>query len=81
MAKDGLDARAAAQAEGVQVLGREQWQPQINQLDFTGYYRKKGDSSAKRLRFLAGRAMDKLKNKAPAKEVMEYLRTNIAART
>jgi Asp-tRNA(Asn)/Glu-tRNA(Gln) amidotransferase B subunit len=36
-----------------------------------------GDSDAKRLRFLAGRAMRQLLGKAPAKEVAEYLRTRL----
>jgi Glu-tRNA(Gln) amidotransferase subunit E-like FAD-binding protein len=74
MATDGLNAKAAAAAAGVTVLGRERWASQLDGLDLSGYHVERGDSSAKRLRFLAGRAMRMLKYKAPAKEMVEYLR-------
>src|SRR5262249_19152678 len=74
MATDGLNAEAAANAEGVTVLGRERWQREADSLTMNGYLSEKGDSPSKRLRFLAGRAMQKLKYKAPAKEVVAYLR-------
>jgi len=74
MAKDRLGAVAAAEAEGVKVLGREYWQKDMDHLSMNGYLYQKGDTPSKRLRFLTGRAMRKLKYKAPAKEVVEYLR-------
>jgi hypothetical protein len=49
----------------------------MDRLTMHGYHAEKGDDLPKRLRFLAGRAMRKLKYKAPAKEVVEYLRTTI----
>lgn len=77
MAKDGLSAVAAAQAEGISVLGRERWQPEVDQITLNGYFKEKGDSAAKRVRFLTGRAMRSLKYKTPAKEMVEYLRGTV----
>jgi len=77
MAKDQLNAVQAADAEEVMILRRERWQSEMDRLTMHGYNAEKGDDAAKRLRFLAGRAMRKLKYKAPAKEVVEYLRTSI----
>jgi glutamyl-tRNA(Gln) amidotransferase subunit E len=77
MAKDRLAATQAAAAEGVTLIGREAWEPQVDHLNFSGYYAEKGDSPSKRLRFLAGRAMQTLKFKAPAREIVDYLRTSI----
>jgi hypothetical protein len=77
MAKDRLSAAQAAEAEGVTILRRERWKSEMDRLTMHGYHAEKGDDLAKRLRFLAGRAMRKLKYKAPAKEVVEYLRTTI----
>ena len=42
-----------------------------------GYQGEKIDTQDKRLRFLAGRAMEQLLGKAPAKEVAEYLRQKL----
>ena len=42
-----------------------------------GYQGEKVDTQDKRLRFLAGRAMEQLLGKAPAKEVAEYLRSKL----
>jgi hypothetical protein len=72
-----LNARAAAEAESIAVLGRERWESELDKLDTTGYFVNRGDNHDKRLRFLAGRAMRKLKYKASAKEMVEYLRTTI----
>jgi Glu-tRNA(Gln) amidotransferase subunit E-like FAD-binding protein len=77
MATDRLNARAAAGAEGVTVLGRERWQSELDALNTHGYYADRGDNREKRLRFLAGRAMQKLKYKASAKEMVDYLRLAI----
>jgi glutamyl-tRNA(Gln) amidotransferase subunit E len=77
MAKDRLNARAAAAAEGITVLGRERWQSELDALDTAGYYADRGDSHEKRLRFLAGRAMKQLKFKASAKDMIDYLRMTI----
>ncbi|MCL2824168.1 MAG: Glu-tRNA(Gln) amidotransferase subunit GatE [Polyangiaceae bacterium] len=77
MAKDRLNAEQAAEAEGVVLLTRERWQSEMDGLTMCGYRAGKGDDAARRLRFLAGRAMRQLKFKAPAKEVVEYLRAGI----
>jgi hypothetical protein len=77
MAKDRLNARAAVGAEGVTVLGRERWQSELDRLNTIGYHADRGDNPDKRLRFLAGRAMQKLKYKASAKEMVEYLKMGI----
>jgi len=61
IAKDGLTATAAASAEGVTVLSRERWQPEMDDLEMTGYNSVKGDTPEKRLRYMAGRAMQILK--------------------
>jgi len=72
-----VNARTAAEAEGVTVLGRERWASELDVLDTDGYFADRGDSAEKRLRFLAGRAMKKLKYKASAKEMVEYLKMTI----
>jgi glutamyl-tRNA(Gln) amidotransferase subunit E len=77
VARDGLGAEAAASAEGVAIQPRERWREQVDHLTMEGYQGEKVDSQEKRLRFLAGRAMEQLLGKAPAKEVAEYLRTKL----
>lgn len=74
MAKDGLSARDAAAAEGIGLLGRERWMPELDRLSMQGYFEHKGDSPDKRLRFLAGRAVDALHGRAPAKDIVAELR-------
>ncbi|MGZ5443607.1 MAG: Glu-tRNA(Gln) amidotransferase subunit GatE [Thermoanaerobaculia bacterium] len=79
MAKDGLTAADAAAAEGIGIVGREQWLPDLDHLSMDGYLREKGDSRDKRVRFLAGQAMDALRGRAPAKEVVGELRERVMA--
>jgi glutamyl-tRNA(Gln) amidotransferase subunit E len=74
MSKDRLDAETAARAENVTMYGRERWEPEMDRLDMSGYLADRGDSADKRLRFLAGRAMQKWKYRAPAREMVEYLK-------
>jgi glutamyl-tRNA(Gln) amidotransferase subunit E len=74
VAKDGLGAEAAATAEGVAIQPRERWKEQVDHLTMEGYQGEKVDTQDKRLRFLAGRAMELLLGKAPAKDVADYLR-------
>src|SRR5262249_50091152 len=52
MALNHVNARVAAEAEGITLLGRERWQPELDQLNTLGYYANKGDNPEKRLRFL-----------------------------
>jgi glutamyl-tRNA(Gln) amidotransferase subunit E len=77
MAKDRLSAEAASAAEGIALVGREVWQRDLDRLTLDGYIRKPIDTGDKRLRFLAGRATDQLKGKAPASDVAAYLRDRI----
>ncbi|HEY0593292.1 MAG TPA: hypothetical protein VGF40_16085, partial [Thermoanaerobaculia bacterium] len=77
MAKDGLSAADAAAAEGVGIVGRREWLPALDGLSMNGYFAEKGDSPDKRLRFLAGRAVDALRGRAPAKEVVAELRERV----
>jgi len=77
VAKDGLSAEAAASAEGVAIQSRERWKEQVDLLTMEGYQGEKVDTQDKRLRFLAGRAMEQLLGKAPAKDVADYLRTKL----
>jgi len=77
VAEDGLSAEAAAHAEGVAIQSREQWVEEVDRLTMEGYQGEKVDTQEKRLRFLAGRAMERLMGKAPAKEVAEYLRAKL----
>lgn len=77
VARDGLSAQAAAAAAGVAVQPRERWLSTVDQLTMEGYQGEKVDTQDKRLRFLAGRAMEQLLGKAPAKEVAEYLRSKL----
>jgi Glu-tRNA(Gln) amidotransferase subunit E-like FAD-binding protein len=73
MAKDGLGAAEAAAAERIALVGRETWQRDLEGLGLQGYLAGRTDSGDKRLRFLAGRAMARLKGRAPAKDVAAYL--------
>ncbi|MCA1732967.1 MAG: hypothetical protein LC732_05125, partial [Acidobacteria bacterium] len=77
MAKDGLSAPDAAAAEGIAIVGRGEWLPTLDGLSMNGYFAEKGDTPDKRLRFLAGRAVDALRGRAPAKEVVEELRERV----
>lgn len=78
MAKDGLTAADAAAAEGIAIVARGEWLPRLDGLSMDGYFEEKGDSPDKRLRFLAGRAVDALRGRAPAKEVVAELRERVA---
>ncbi len=73
MAKDGLAAAAAAEAEGVGLVGRDVWTRDLERLTMDGYVPAKADSAARRLRFLAGRALRQLRGRAPAKDVAAWL--------
>jgi glutamyl-tRNA(Gln) amidotransferase subunit E len=76
MAQDGLSASDAAAAEGVTVVARDQWLETLDDLSMDGYITK-GDNEDKRLRFLTGRAIEALRGRAPAKEIVEELRGRI----
>ena len=73
MAKDGLGAAAACAAEGLGLVGRAEWAAEIGAPSFEGLRPAKLDSRERRLRFLTGRVMEKLRGRAPAKDVAAYL--------
>lgn len=75
MAQDWLSAEAAADVEHVAVLGRDQWLGEVEDLGFEGYRDRPVDTPEKRLRFLAGQAMARLRLKVRAKEVVDHLRS------
>jgi glutamyl-tRNA(Gln) amidotransferase subunit E len=77
MAKDALSAEDAAAAEGFRVVARDQWLSTLDDLPMEGYFKEKGDTPDKRLRFLAGRAVTALRGRAPAKEVVAELRERV----
>jgi len=73
MAKDGLDATGACAAEGIGLVGRDVWTNEIGAPTLEGLLPSTLDSRDRRLRFLAGRAMEKLRGRAPAKDVAAWL--------
>ncbi len=73
-----LDAVTAAQVAGIGILPKGDWMDRLSDLDMEDYRIDKGDSEAKRLRFLAGQAMDRLTGKASAKDVLQYLKEKLA---
>ncbi|MGA3212887.1 MAG: Glu-tRNA(Gln) amidotransferase subunit GatE [Terriglobales bacterium] len=75
----GTTAEAACDALGIRILSAEEWKPELGTLGMNGESARANQDSAKRLRYLAGKAMEKLKRKAPAKEVVEFLRTSLSA--
>jgi len=77
IARDGLSAEAACAAEHIALVGREVWIGELGRPSLEGYVQAKIDSRDRRLRFLAGRAMEKLKGRAPAKDVAAYLADQI----
>ena len=77
MAKDGLSAEGAAAAEGIALVSRGVWQDEVNRLALEAGLSDSIDAGDKRLRFLAGRANERLRGRAPAKDVAAYLREQI----
>jgi len=76
MAKDNLDAYGACTALGIALRQREEWTKEAEQsLTFDGYRGVKEDAGEKKTRFLVGRAVRKLKGKAPAAEVAEFVKS------
>ena len=73
MATAGVRAAEAAAAEGIALLPRDAWQAQLGTLSMAGYLASRDDGAARRLRFLAGRAMAQLRGRAPAKDVAAWL--------
>jgi glutamyl-tRNA(Gln) amidotransferase subunit E len=73
----GMEAAKACEALGIDLKNEAEWKPVASNLGMDGYIAGKGDSQQKRLRFLAGKAMEKLKRKAPAKDVAAFLQAQL----
>ncbi len=74
----GLTAEQAARALGFDLKAAEEWRSELQGiLSLQGYLVGNHDSRAKRMRFLAGMAVEKLKGKAPAKEVAEFVASQV----
>jgi len=73
MAADGLDARAAAKAEGIGLVDRVRWAAEAAGLSLDGYVPGRLDARDTRVRFLTGRAVALLRGRAPAKDVAAFV--------
>ncbi|HWR35022.1 MAG TPA: Glu-tRNA(Gln) amidotransferase subunit GatE [Clostridia bacterium] len=73
----GLDASRACEAAGINLRGEDEWTKMLEPLTMEGFTANGDDSAAKRLRFLAGRAMRMVNGKAPAKDVAQFLRQQV----
>jgi glutamyl-tRNA(Gln) amidotransferase subunit E len=73
----GDSAERACRTLGCGLQDRDAWEEELAGLSMEDYRYDKGDSDAKRLRFLAGRAARALAGRAPAKEVADYLRSRL----
>jgi glutamyl-tRNA(Gln) amidotransferase subunit E len=69
----GLKAEEACRSLGYGLQDREAWTRELAGLSMEGYRLDRSDSDAKRLRFLAGKAMARLQGRAPGREVAEHL--------
>jgi glutamyl-tRNA(Gln) amidotransferase subunit E len=77
MAADGLDAVAAASAEGLEPLGREAWIGEADRVAETEAWAARVEEPGKRLSFLAGQVMARLRGRAPGRDVVHYLREKL----
>jgi len=77
MAKDRLSAEGACTAERIALVDRGVWQSELDRVTLEGYVRGPIDTRDKRLRFLAGRAVEQLRGRAPAKDVAAFLREHL----
>ncbi len=77
MAKDGLTAESAVAAEGIALVGRDVWASDLQHLTLDGYLDGKTDSRDRRVRFMAGKAVEYLKGRAPAKEVAAFVQDRL----
>jgi glutamyl-tRNA(Gln) amidotransferase subunit E len=73
----GMSAPSACGVLGIDLRNHSEWKQQIASMPLDGYNAARNDSPEKRMRFLAGKAMEKLKGKVPAKEVAAFLRAEV----
>lgn len=71
------DAQQAAADAGISLVQPEQWQAKLNPIPLEGYRGTASDPPAKRLRFVAGKAMNMLRGQAAARDVVAYLRDKL----
>lgn len=72
-----LKAETACDALGIRLMNEADWKREVAGVSMDGYKPGKHDSTEKRVRFLAGRAMAKWKRKAPAKDVVAFLKSEV----
>jgi glutamyl-tRNA(Gln) amidotransferase subunit E len=78
MSQDRLDAQEACAALGIGLANRDDWKKQVGDLSLDGYRGKTNDGPDKRMRFLSGKAVRMLRDKVPAKEVVDYLQSKLS---
>ena len=73
----GVDAAAASATLGYALQDRAAWTRELSGLSTNDDCIAGGDSEGKRLHYLVGKAVRQLRGKAPAKEVAEFVRTQL----
>ena len=73
----GVDAETACAHLGFALEDRTAWLPELKGLALEEGRQGRGDAADRRLRFLAGKAVRQLRGRAPAKEVVEYVRARL----
>jgi glutamyl-tRNA(Gln) amidotransferase subunit E len=74
----GLTAQGACGALGFNLRDAEEWQAELSGvLSLEGFLVAGNDSFQKRLRCIAGKAVQKLKGQAPAKEVVAFVASQL----
>jgi glutamyl-tRNA(Gln) amidotransferase subunit E len=73
----GVDAAAAGATLGYALQDRAAWTRELSGLSMNNDCIAGGDSDGKRLRYLVGKAVRQLRGKAPAKEVAEFVKTQL----
>ncbi len=77
----GLTADAARAAAGIELKDASEWRPEIEGISFDGYVVHKGDSAARRFRYIAGKATRMLRGRAPARDVVSFLQEKLGVRS
>jgi hypothetical protein len=77
MAQEQLDAAGACRALGIALESREAWTRAAQDVTLADYRGERADAP-KVLRFLAGKATRMLRGRAPAREVVEFVRGALA---
>jgi glutamyl-tRNA(Gln) amidotransferase subunit E len=76
----GMSADEAASAAGIDLLPAEDWREQVKGIGAADYKKFNHDNSDRRMRWLTGRVVRMLKGRAPAREVAEFVKTELGAK-